>query len=436
MSSPRRVHTTRLVIAAALVFGVVAVVAEIGTLARWVGVLAAVVVVTVNAWALARREERRIHALGDRVESAVSEAGGGIIRRAGDDLDRLARAISALIRVAEAERTTGAKVGQELSVVLATLDEGVAIVDQTGEYVLTNEVARSMLGSGGTIPSPRPPASLRRLLADVRNGATTASEVFEHRRPPRWLRATARPIDADRVLIVLRDVTTSRQVAAMRTDFVADASHELKTPVAALLAASETIQTALPDDPDTATMFADRLHTEALRLVSLVSDLLDLSRLESEIPVMEVVDLAQIARNEIEKRQAAFADAGIGLVSRLSEVSVQGDPGEITLAIGNLLDNARVYSSAGSVVRVEVSTSDKEALLSIIDQGSGIPARDIPRIFERFYRVDTARSRSSGGTGLGLAIVKHVVERHGGRIEVESALGVGSAFRLWFPLYS
>jgi len=237
----------------------------------------------------------------------------------------------------------------------------------------------------------------------------------------------------------LRDVTENRQAAEIMKDFVADASHELKTPVAALLAASETILSALPDEPETAAMFAERVYAEVLRLAALVSDLLDLSRLEAASPAMEGVSLIPIVESELEDRRAGFDESeiglewGIGLESGTAELKVRANAREIALAVGNLLENARVYSEAGSTVSVVVSSEDDRAVVTVTDHGSGIPARDLPRVFERFYRVDTARSRGSGGTGLGLAIVKHVVERHGGGVEVESELGVGSTFRFWIP---
>ena len=143
--------------------------------------------------------------------------------------------------------------------------------------------------------------------------------------------------------------------------------------------------------------------------------------------------MVPIIESELRDRRPAFVESGIELESSLAEVTVRASAREIALAVGNLMENARIYSEAGSTVRVSVTEADERALVTVSDQGSGIPARDLPRIFERFYRVDAARSRRSGGTGLGLAIVKHVVERHGGGVEVESELGAGSTFRFWIP---
>jgi signal transduction histidine kinase len=427
---PRTVWSAAAIV---LLLGGVVTLVEVGVFVPWLGILIMTIGTAAIPWVSRRRAHRLLRAVREKAETAVSEGGGEVVRHAGDDADRLASAVAALIRLGGDDRVRRQLIDQELSVVLGTLAEGVVIVDQAGTFLVINESARRMLDAGGSASSTRSPASLRRLVADIRSGAAVVSEVFEHGRPQRWLRATVRPVDGIRTLIVLQDVTADRKVAAMRRDFVADASHELKTPVAALLAASETIQSALPEDPDTAAAFADRLYAEALRLAALVGDLLDLSRLESEAPTGDLVDVATVVKAEMNAREGAFADAGIHLRGDLSPVLARADARELGLAVGNLLDNARTYSEAGSAVDVEVSEDDHRAVVAIRDGGSGIPARDIPRIFERFYRVDTARSRRSGGTGLGLAIVKHVAERHGGGVEVESELGVGSTFRFWIP---
>jgi len=421
-------------LAVTLVIGVVAAgLSSLGVLRPWVGVVTAVVAVTLTLLLPRRRELRAVRAMRERAERAVSAHGGTVVRHAGSDLDRLSSAIGALVKTTEA--TQGKRVASERDrdAVLATLGEGVVIVDTVGNVLLVNDAALRMLEIEGSSNMTRAPASIRRLSRHISSGAALATEVFEHGRPSRWLHATVKPMDERRALVVLHDVTANRQAAEIMKDFVADASHELKTPVAALIAAAETIQSALPDEPETAATFAERLHDEALRLAALVSDLLDLSRLEADRPAMEVVSLVPIVETEFKDRRAAFDESGIGLESSLVEVKVRANAREIALAVGNLMENARVYSEAGSTVRVAVSMDDDRALVTVADQGSGIPARDLPRVFERFYRVDTARSRRSGGTGLGLAIVKHVAERHGGGVEVESELGLGSTFRFWIP---
>jgi signal transduction histidine kinase len=416
-----------------LVVTVLVVLAEAGVVRPWVGVIVAAIVTVLVVLLPGRRDLRFLRAIRERAERAVSLTGGSVVRHAGNDVDRVVSAVLALIKAVESEGRARAASDRDLSAILSTLGEGVVIADTTGNILVVNDAARVMLDSGSGTDLTRSPASLRRLVHDIATGAAMVTEVFEHGHPERWLQATVRPLDDRRALIVLRDVTAHRRVARMRRDFVADASHELKTPVAAILAASETINSALPGDLDAAEAFAERLHVEALRLAALVSDLLDLSRLEAASPAMEVVGLADILRTEVQERAQAFAEAGIHVECSLTDVKVRANPREVALAVGNLLENARSYSNGDSSVDVRVSAEDDRGVVTVTDEGTGIPARDLPRIFERFYRVDAARSRRSGGTGLGLAIVKHVAERHGGGVEVESEFGVGSTFRFWLP---
>jgi len=411
---------------------VLALLAGIGVLAPSLAVLLAVVVTAVVLLA-GRAERRKIRSMRERVETAVAAQGGTVVRHAGSDVDRLASAVGGLIKTTEAVATRSEALVQDRDAILSTLGEGVVVVEKTGDIHLMNDAARRMLDIGGGSGMVRAPASIRRLARHISSGAALATEGFEYGRPSTWLHATVKPMDDRRALIVLHDVTANRHAAEIMKDFVADASHELKTPVAALIAASETIVSALPDEPETAATFAEHLHDEALRLAALVSDLLDLSRLEAASPAMEVVSLSRIVESEVGDRRPAFEASGITLEATLIDVDVRANAREMALAVGNLLENARAYSEGGSAVRVTLSEDEGRAVVAVADEGSGIPARDLPRIFERFYRVDTARSRRSGGTGLGLAIVKYIAERHGGGVDVESELGIGSTFRFWIP---
>lgn len=247
----------------------------------------------------------------------------------------------------------------------------------------------------------------------------------------RVLLASVMPVaPAERVLLVLRDVTEARRVEEMRRDFVADASHELKTPVAAIRATAETLRVAIREDPESAGRFAGRLAGDAVRLSRIVADLLDLSRLETEEPDRDPVRLDRIVAEESDRIRDRASKAGIDLEVRVEATTVRGDRKDLSLLLANLLDNAVRYTGRGGSVRVRLAASGDEAVLTISDTGVGIPSRDLPRIFERFYRVDRARSRETGGTGLGLSIARHVAERHGGRVEVESELGRGSTFRV------
>jgi two-component system phosphate regulon sensor histidine kinase PhoR len=325
---------------------------------------------------------------------------------------------------------------QGLDGILSAMEEGVLLVDDDDTIRYTNPAARRMLGVPDTPANGREltPSALRLLLDRTRLSARAAEAEIETGIPLRLLRATALPIELrGQVLLVLRDVTESRRVEAMRRDFVADASHELKTPVASIQATAETVRTAIEDDPGAAVRFADRLHRESVRLARIVSDLLDLSRLETERPKFEQVRLDQIVSEEVSRLGDEARRAGVTVDVAAEPTDMRGSPKDLGLLVRNLLDNAIRYSDRGGAIRVETQSSNGQAVVSVADQGAGIPSRDLPRIFERFYRVDRARSRETGGTGLGLSIARHVAEQHGGVVEADSELGRGSVFRVRFP---
>jgi two-component system, OmpR family, phosphate regulon sensor histidine kinase PhoR len=325
---------------------------------------------------------------------------------------------------------------QGLEGILSAMEEGVLLVDDDETIRYTNPAAHRMLGVTVDPVHVRElaPSALRLLLDRTRMSARAAEAEIEMGLPRKLLRATALPIELrGQVLLVLRDVTESRRVEAMRRDFVADASHELKTPVASIRATAETVRTAIEDDPGAAVRFADRLHRESVRLARIVSDLLDLSRLETERPQFEPVRLDEIVDEEVARLGDEARRAGVTVDVVAEPTSVRGSPKDLALLIRNLLDNAIRYSDRGGSVRVETESGNGQAVVSVADSGAGIPSRDLPRIFERFYRVDRARSRETGGTGLGLSIARHVVEQHGGVIEADSELGRGSVFRVKLP---
>ena len=226
-----------------------------------------------------------------------------------------------------------------------------------------------------------------------------------------------------------------RRVEAMRTDFVADASHELKTPLASVLASLEAAETALGRNPERVADFLAQAAMGARQLARLVSDLLDLSRLEAASPTPNPVSLDRVVAEEVNAMVEGADRVGVSLVTEVEAVTVMGSDSDCRLAVRNLVDNAIRHSSEGTEVHIRLAREGTMAVLTVTDSGTGIPTRALPRVFERFYRVDEARARDTGGTGLGLAIVKHVAERHGGRVEVASELGVGSVFTLRIPVF-
>jgi len=238
-----------------------------------------------------------------------------------------------------------------------------------------------------------------------------------------------------RIVVTLTDITQRRRLEVLRRDFVANASHELKTPVAAVRALAETLLTALPDDPEAGRRFADRIGREAERLDVLVRDLLDLSRVERGTLDVEPVDLVGLVKEVLGGYGDLAEERRIRLRAELQpQVSLRGDRAQLGLLLSNLLDNALRHTPARGTVVVRLDATESRALLQVADTGEGIPAGELPRVFERFYRVDKARARRTGGTGLGLAIVSHVAEAHGGTVRVDSELGRGSTFTVTLPV--
>lgn len=344
----------------------------------------------------------------------------------GETLEQLAADLGRRIEQIQGDR-------QMRDSILSVMDEGVILLE--GDDVqYANPAARRLLGGAPAEVRGLAPHALRRLIEEVRASGEVQRQEIETASPPRTVQAAAVPVmGRDRVLLVLRDVTEQRRVEAMRRDFVADASHELKTPAASIQVAAETVRDVVADDPAAARRFAEQLHRDALRLSRIVSDLLDLSRLEGERPRAAPRSLDRIAREEVDRLEDRARGADVELGADLAPARVLGDEEGLRLLVRNLLDNAIQYTPAGGRVRLSLRGVDGRIELSVADTGVGIPRRDIPRIFERFYRVDRARSRDTGGTGLGLAIARHVVEQHGGRISVESELGRGSTFRVELP---
>lgn len=238
----------------------------------------------------------------------------------------------------------------------------------------------------------------------------------------------------DGAVAVIEDISERLRLEAVRRDFVANVSHELKTPTGALTLLAETIDGET--DPDVVARLVRRMGGEAERLGRIIDDLLDLSRIEAnEAPSGELVPVRDFVKEAITSRQpmASGLDVTIDTDDIPPGLAVAGDRRDLVIAVANLVENAIKYSEAGGTVSVTVTSSSNRVSISVADRGLGIPSRDLERIFERFYRVDRARSRSTGGTGLGLSIVRHVAANHGGTVTVSSIEGEGSTFVLELP---
>jgi two-component system sensor histidine kinase SenX3 len=240
------------------------------------------------------------------------------------------------------------------------------------------------------------------------------------------------------VLVLLSDESQAQRIQDVRRDFVANVSHELKTPIGALLLLSEAVLGA-KDDPEAVTKFATRMQIESKRLTDLVQEIINLSRLQDSDPlsVPSELNVQDLVNEAIDQSQVGADSRKIKIsTGDIANGVVLGDRDQLIMAIQNLVENAVNYSPEGTQVTVSSIIKDGIITISITDQGIGIPENEKERIFERFYRVDPARSRESGGTGLGLSIVKHVATKHGGEVSVWSVENVGSTFSLKLPIFS
>lgn len=325
----------------------------------------------------------------------------------------------------------------ELSAALDLIDDGVVICDERGATVFRNTTAERLLGlhSGALLAEQ----AVSEALQAARRGEYP-EQVLELLSPaPRRLVIRAFPTVVEPnqppgAVATVEDVSDRHRLEAIRRDFVANVSHELKTPVGALSLLAETLDGE--EDPQVVARLAGRVAAEAERLGRIIDDLLDLSRIEAnEAPRQEMVPLSVIVGQAVEPLRpvAATADVTVEVGDVPRHVAVPGDRRDLVSAVSNLVDNAVKYSEQGSHVHIAVRVDGDWAEIAVSDQGVGIPARDLERVFERFYRVDRARSRSTGGTGLGLSIVRHVAANHSGTVSVESREGEGSTFTLRLP---
>jgi len=332
---------------------------------------------------------------------------------------------------------------EESRTLLESLSDGVLAADRRGIVVSINAAARRLLGYGPTEPLP-PLAELfhdrqhRALMREIMAGGVVDRRELDF--GDRSVVVSARPFEDGGTLLVLNDVTDVRRLETIRRDFVANVSHELKTPLTAIAGYAETLAAETPASSETQ-RFAQVILENAQRMQRLVDDLLDLSRIESGgwQPEPENVDVEAAAREAWNPFEARASERGVRFETAVTNSAATAlvDPDALRQIFTNLFDNALRHTQPKGSIRVVAERAGKDGrcvLIRVVDTGSGIPADHLPRIFERFYRVDPGRSRQEGGTGLGLAIVKHLVEAHGGRVEAESELGRGTTILLYFPV--
>jgi two-component system phosphate regulon sensor histidine kinase PhoR len=351
----------------------------------------------------------------------------------------------------------GPRLGDPLvEAVIAGLPDPVIVLDREGRVLAFNPQAGLMA------PALRrgEPASLAlrvpEIVEAIRRAAATGEpqrvEFFERVPVDRWfagyvtpgnLAGTAPGFERGLILISMQDLTPLRRVEEMRADFVANASHELRTPLAALSGFIDTLQGPARDDPAARERFIEIMKGQARRMARLIDDLLSLSRIElnAHLQPQTSADVVSVVRQVADALQVLARERGVTIAidAPAEPLLVLGDRDELTRVFENLIENALKYGGAGKRVdialeRAQAADGAGEAVVAVRDYGAGIAAEHLPRLTERFYRVDVGHSRAEGGTGLGLALVKHIINRHRGRLQIESTLGAGATFTVRLPL--
>lgn len=331
---------------------------------------------------------------------------------------------------------------------LSTLPDPVFIVYRSGLCHAVNEPAERFFPTKSplTLLGLTRSAELQSLFEEVRDSPRATrpvvGEITLHHPQERIMHVAIRPVllsddPAERpesYVLLLRDLTELRRLEIVRRDFVANVSHELRTPMSSVKAMAETLLDGALEDSSVAQHFLQTIIHESDRLVRLSADLLDLTRAESQPVAKSRNDMSALIRDVAARLTSQIKNAQLTFTMDIPPKMISNfDRDELAQVLVNLLDNAITYTPRGGSVKVAAEQADDHILVKVIDSGIGIAPKDQPRLFERFYRVDKARSRASGGTGLGLSIVKHIVERHGGRVWVESELQKGSTFSFILP---
>ena len=422
---------------------------RIGLSALLFAVLAAAVGLLVSA--RISRQMRDIRSGAERL------AGGDFTRKVyvprTEEFAAVAESLNQMAEVLGDQIGTLTRERNEREAVLSSMVEGVLAVDPEERIIAVNEAAARFIAvepaaaEGKTIQEVLRNPDLQQVVARTLSGQepVEADIVVRVGFEDRFLQANGTLLrgageDAAAVgaVVVLNDITRLKRLEAVRRDFVANVSHELKTPVTSIKGFAETLEDGALDDPATALRFVRIIAGQADRLNSIIGDLLVLSTLEQRgdeqglsLEEADVCDVVQVAVDVCEHKAET---AGVGIrVSSPRSVLAPVNPPLLEQAVVNLIDNAIKYSPPGGLVEVALGQAFGENTISVSDQGPGIPREHLPRLFERFYRVDKARSRDLGGTGLGLSIVKHIAQAHGGRVSVESVVGGGSTFRIHLP---
>jgi len=387
----------------------------------------------------------------------ISSANGlaGRLRGAWHALFGSPTIINSAAMARSAEQVVRSPQAQLIEQIIGGLPSAAIMLDREGRVVAFNEAAAGIapaLSRGElALIGLRMPELVDAVRRAARRREPQRVEFFERVPLDRWMEAFVTPVrigaggepSVDLLLMTFNDLTPLRRVEEMRADFIANASHELRTPLAALLGFIETLQGTAKDDPAARSKFLEIMQGQATRMARLIDDLLSLSRIElnAHLQPNTPVDFSPIVRQVVDGLQTLARDRSVDIKVTIpaDPLLVLGDRDELIRALENLVENALKYGAVGKRVDITVSRGQTragapEARVAVRDYGPGIPPEHLPRLTERFYRVDVTDSRAQGGTGLGLALVKHVLNRHGGRLTIESTLGAGATFTIHLPL--
>lgn len=372
------------------------------------------------------RLDRRV---GDYTEDEVGQLGSAF--------DLMADRLRGTIKEISGERNT-------LSAILSTMADGILIVDWNGRVMLTNRAAGALLRTPSTELEGRTYVEALRdhelvtVLQRCLDQGTQQSGAAEIGPPRRSLRIVATPLRGEktRALVLIQDLTEVRRAEVVRRDFIANVSHELRTPITTLKALVETLEDGAISEPELATDFLSKMHSEVDGIAQMVGELLELSRIESgQSPLhLAPLEVEPLVNNAVERLQPQAERVGLQISAELPPGSpnVQADGQRIQQVLANLIHNATKFTPSGGRITVGARMEEEQVAIWVADTGIGISSEDLPRIFERFYKADRSRTKG-GGTGLGLAIAKHIVEAHGGHIRVESVEGKGATFTFTLP---
>lgn len=399
--------------------------------------------------------KRLISPLGEMAEIAQEMARGNLdqeIRNfAQDEIGDLARAINYMARQLKSNIEDVISEKNRIQAILSSIADGVIAVDNWGRVIMINPVVEELFGinmaysKGKNILRVIRNFELEKMLSRaLETGCPVEKQIDILTPEPLVFRVYVTPlknigVDQGGAVAVLKDVTERKRVEEMRSDFVANVSHELRTPLTSIRGFAETLLEGAIDEPKLARQFLEIMNTETERLSRLIDELLNLSKIEDRktVPSLQLLKIQDLIQRTVailkSRAQEKNIDIGVNLPDNLP--LVPGDPDMLSQVLINLIDNSVSYTQPGGKILVHAAAGQDELKVNVQDNGIGIPPESLSRVFERFYRVDKARSREQGGTGLGLSIVKHIIDAHHGSVQVESKAGEGSTFSFILPLH-